>query len=93
LNIQPISLMNKVLERNGKLALDAVEILNHAIRAVDPYSCVSRHITLEHQQIKIGQAVLSLQEFKRVFLIGFGKAAVPMAKAMIDILGRFIDSG
>lgn len=87
MNKQPISHMNKVLERNGKLGLDAVEILNHAVRAVDPYLCVSQQVKLEKQQIKISNQVLSLRKFKRVFLIGFGKAAVPMAKAMIDILG------
>ena len=80
--------MNKVIARNNQLGLDACEILNHAIWAVDPYKCVINQIYLDQDELVIGESVLTLNQINRVFLLGFGKAAVPMAKALIDILGE-----
>ena len=87
---QKMSFTNKVIERNGRLGADAVDILNHALEAVDAYTCVSHQINLQGQTLIVGQTSLSLQQFERVFLIGFGKAAVPMAKALMDKLGAVL---
>ncbi|MFU8826321.1 MAG: glycerate kinase type-2 family protein [Brevefilum sp.] len=85
-----MSFTNKVIERNGRLGADTVDILTYALQAVDPYTCVSRHIKLQGQTLIIGKTSLSLQQFERVFLIGFGKASVPMAKALMDELGSVL---
>jgi hydroxypyruvate reductase len=87
---QEYSFMNKVMIRNGQIGSDASDILNHALRAVDPYSCVFNQVNLDQRQLIIGQTVLSLNQFNRVFLLGIGKAAVPMAKALIDKLGSIL---
>ncbi|MBA4418033.1 MAG: glycerate kinase [Syntrophus sp. (in: bacteria)] len=62
------------------------EIFNDALHAVDPYESVKSH----------GEALISSYhggKFKRMSLIGFGKAAVLMAKAMADYAGDIITNG
>lgn len=88
--LNKISLMNKVISRNGKLGSDACEILSAAIHAVDPYTCTFERVHLYNRKIFIDQNIFDLNQFKRVFLIGFGKAAVPMASAVIDKLGSIL---
>lgn len=78
---------NRIFQRNAKLGTDACEILSTALEAVDPYRCVSEQLAVENQHLRIGQIEFSLDQFERIFLIGFGKAAVPMAKAVIDKIG------
>lgn len=78
---------NKILERNGEQGKAACEILAAAINAVNAYQCVSDLIHLKGDQLQIGEAKIDPDQFKRIFLIGYGKASVPMAKAILDILG------
>lgn len=83
--INPKSFNNKVLERNGKLGKDACDIMTAALKAVDPYDCVSNYLGSNDLQ-------KAFQSFDRLFLIGFGKASVPMAKAFIDRLNEHLNS-
>lgn len=80
--------MNRIFKRNHKVGLDACKILTTALQAVDPYVCVSAQMAVNQEQIKVGQTQYLLKQFERIFLIGFGKASVPMAKAVIDKLGQ-----
>ena len=84
--IKPESFTNKVIERNGRLGQDACSILSAAFQSVDPYKCVLDHLHLNGNELLIGDERISLQEFDRVSVIGFGKASVPMAKAVLDRL-------
>lgn len=77
---------NRILERNGELGVAACKIMAAAVNAVNPYQCIVDHINCSGQTMQIGNQTLELDQFNRVFLIGFGKASVPMAKAIIDIL-------
>jgi len=80
MKIEPEKFVNRILERQGKKGHDACEIMAEAISAVDPY--VSVHSHLHDKQFKG-----NLEAGSRIFLIGFGKASVPMAKAVIDLFG------
>ena len=82
---------NKIIERQGRLGQDACEIMTSAIKAVDPYSCVGRFLKIRDHTIVIGSNGISKKDFDRIFVIGLGKAAVPMGMAVIDILGDSID--
>lgn len=90
--ISPSKFSNKVIERNGELGITACEILTAAINAVNPYQCVSDLVHLKGDHLQVGEEKLNLEQFKRIILIGFGKASVLMAKAILDILGDRIDS-
>ncbi|MEW6738595.1 MAG: glycerate kinase type-2 family protein [Nitrospirota bacterium] len=64
----------------------ATEIFYAALKAVDPYNAVKLYTD------KI-RSVYQNDSFKRLIVIGFGKAACSMAKAMEDNLGDLIDTG
>ena len=69
---------------DGKRA--AVETFRAALGAVDPYACVKAHVG----SVK---SVFERGGFRKVLLVGFGKAAYPMAKAYLDHAGEMVDSG
>ncbi|MBA3071044.1 MAG: DUF4147 domain-containing protein, partial [Nitrospirae bacterium] len=62
------------------------EIFNAALKAVDPYESVKLHTD------KIRQFYQD-NNFKKLIVVGFGKAASAMAKAMEDELPDLIDTG
>jgi hydroxypyruvate reductase len=88
--LPPEAFSNDVLQRNGKLGRDACEIMAAAIQAVDPYGCVLENVHLTEKEIIIAGRVVQRTDIDRVSLIGFGKAAVPMAKAVVDALGDLL---
>lgn len=88
--ISPDSFLNPVLQRNGKLGMDACEIMNAAIKAVDPHQSVRVHISLSEEQFVVGGKPYLLDDYQRMFVLGFGKASVPMAKSLIDLFGERI---
>ncbi len=90
--LPPKAFSNLVFERNRKLGSDACEILACAIQAVDPYKCVSEFIQLDRRFLNIGDQSISIKQINQLVLIGFGKAAVPMAKGVIDKLGNKLHS-
>lgn len=85
--ITPNIFNNRVIDRAGKMGKDACQIMASAIRAVEPYQCVKQQLKISDDQIFIGQQSIPQNKIDRIFLIGFGKASVPMAKAVIDVLG------
>jgi hydroxypyruvate reductase len=64
-----------------------VRILAAALSAVDPYQAIQRVITREGAQLRIGNESYRLKKDRRVLVIGAGKAAAPMTRAIGDILG------
>lgn len=89
--IAPEKFQNKVLQRQGKAGRQACQVMAAAINAVDPYYCVQSHLALKNDHLTIGDATLDLNDVHRIFLIGLGKASVPMAKAILDGLEGRVD--
>ncbi len=89
--ITPESFMNSVIERNGRLGQDACRILAAAIQAVDPYQCVIEKFHLDGNELIIDNDRYSVEQINRIYVIGFGKAAVPMAKAVLSRLQGKVD--
>ena len=90
--ISPDSFLNPVLQRNGKMGKDACQIMNAAVKAVDPYQSVRAHITLSEEQFVVGEKTYLLDDYQRMFVLGFGKASVHMAKSLIDLFGERINN-
>ncbi len=63
-----------------------VKIFYEALRAVDPYKAVA----LQADRIL---TVFRNGNYSRVYLIGFGKAAIPMSKRIMDEVGQIITGG
>jgi glycerate 2-kinase len=58
---------------------NAIEIFNEALRAVDPYAAVGKHV----DRIR---AICRDAGLRKIFVVSFGKAAYPMARALADAL-------
>ncbi|MDY6872363.1 MAG: DUF4147 domain-containing protein [Chloroflexota bacterium] len=84
------SFSNPVIERNGEMGRAACDMMAAAIEAVDPYKCVLENVQLTKTEIVIAGQTIKRAKIDRLSLIGFGKAAVPMAKAVVDSLGDLL---
>ena len=68
-------------------------IINYAIKSVDPDLCVRNNFSLDGTILKINKSEFDLDKIENIFLIGFGKAVLPMAGAVYEILGNKIKEG
>ena len=71
----------------------AWRIMRAALRAVDPYQAVRNALRLEGERLTVGERAYDLRRYKRVIVVGAGKASAPMARAVEDVLGERIAAG
>ncbi|RLD04865.1 MAG: glycerate kinase [Chloroflexota bacterium] len=71
----------------------AARILEASLKAVDPAVAVRRHLTRQGNALTLQGAIYNLNDYRRVFLIGIGKACLPMAQAAAEILGDDLTEG
>ncbi len=65
-----------------KTRKDILDILASSLNAVDPYKTVKSKF--HGKRIVFEGETIDISEFKNIFLVGFGKASVGMAKAVCD---------
>jgi glycerate 2-kinase len=65
----------------------AHEIMRAALKAVDPAQAVYTALRLEGDLLRIGDATYDLTRYRRIVVVGAGKASAPMARAVEEILG------
>jgi len=75
------------------LGKDARAIFQAGLRAANPVEAVERHLKLDGDGLRVGEAFYALDSFKQVFLVGMGKASAVMAKPVISLLGPRIQGG
>ena len=80
-----------VPDRN--LRADAHELQKAALAAVEPTAAVHRHVRREGDTLIVGGHHYHLRDYERIFVVGGGKAAVPMTAAIADILGERLTAG
>ncbi len=68
-------------------------ILATALEAVEPAAAVERHLRREGDTLLLGERSYDLNEYRRVRVIGAGKAGAPMARAAARILGERLEGG
>ncbi len=73
----------------------ATELQQAALTAVEPGAAVHRHVRREGDEpiLKVASRRYDLRDYERVFVVGGGKAVVPMAAAIADILGERLAGG
>lgn len=81
-----------------QLRQDAKAIFQAAVRRVDPFDAVNRFVRREGNSLLLGedQAAadrLDLDKFRRIFVVGGGKATAPMARALEELLRERITEG
>jgi len=69
------------------------EIFGAALAASDPYQAVHNSAMLAGERLQLGENSYCLDAFKRILVIGAGKATARMALAMEEILGARIAAG
>jgi hydroxypyruvate reductase len=58
-----------------------------ALEAVEPAQAVLRHVAIENDALVVAGAQYPVSEYRRVIVVGAGKASAPMAAAVEDVLG------
>ncbi len=79
--------------RASPLGKDICQILSVAIQSADPGVCIKNKLSVEKDRLIIGTQEFELTEFERIFVLGVGKAVVPMAEAVVELLGNRISAG
>jgi glycerate 2-kinase len=78
---------------NTTLREQVVDILDHGLRAADPYRATMELVTLDGDRLHVGDLQFDLKDFERVFVFGTGKATLPIAVALEETLGDRITDG
>ena len=68
-------------------------ILAAAIQAVEPGRVVERAVKRDADDLVISRRTYDLSTFRNVYLLALGKASLPMAESMTQILGDSLTSG
>jgi hydroxypyruvate reductase len=90
--IKPGQLATYSLLRSSR-GEDICRILAGAINGVDAGEAINKHVTRDANHLIIDNKNYDLNKYKRVFVIGTGKACIPMANAIYNILKDKITSG
>lgn len=81
--------------RGSKLNLNAAatELQQAALEAVDPAAAIRRHVHRDAAELTVADQGYDLDGYERIFVIGGGKAAMPMASAIANILDERLSEG
>jgi len=95
-----VEIKNKTaLIKNSKSSSDrrarklALNCLDAALKAADPLNIMRSRITLKENLLKINEKTFNLKNFKKIYVVGGGKASGLMAEALEEILGDHITDG
>jgi glycerate 2-kinase len=75
------------------LRSDAARIWSAALRAADPEPAIQKLIQRKGRVLQVDGRRLDLGEFDNVWVLGAGKAAAPMGRALEKILGQYLSGG
>jgi hydroxypyruvate reductase len=82
------------LAQQSNLHQAAREIFDSALRSVDAYDSIKRSVSLVNTLLSLADFQIDLAAYKSgVHAIATGKAALPMAVALEDTLGKFLKRG
>jgi glycerate 2-kinase len=85
--------MNADVSMTGNMKQQAEKIFHAALSAVDPEKAVLNYLSLSDGVLTAGKRRLPLKDYKRIFVVGAGKADAPMAQAVERVLGQHISDG
>jgi len=72
---------------------EIMAIINAALKAVDPAEAIRKVVKKEGNDLIVAGKAYNLEKYRRVIVIGGGKAGAPMAAAVEEILGERIAKG
>jgi len=68
-------------------------IINQSLISVNPYYCVAEKVKIKENELFLLERKFDLNRIGDIYVIGVGKAVIPMAKALFDKIGNRITSG
>ncbi len=77
----------------SKIRKDALEIVSAGIESVLPKVSMHRELIISGNVLRINDKKWNLSKYKRIFVVGAGKAAAEMAEGLEEILGKRINGG
>ena len=72
---------------------DMMTVLAAALKAVDPAQAVRNCVRREGTRLEVGDRTYHLDSYRRILVVGAGKASGPMAQALEEILGDRLNGG
>jgi len=87
------ALINIMKLTDKPFARIALNILNAALDAVDPYSVMLGVVRIAHMKLHVADLIYDLRNYDRVIVVGAGKATARMALGIEALLGNVIDAG
>lgn len=81
------------MKSQRSLRSDAARIWSASIRAVEPEAAIRRFVARRGNNLRVGDQMLDLRRTGQVWILGAGKAAAPMARALEGILGEHLTGG
>jgi glycerate 2-kinase len=84
---------NGVTQFNRKARALALESLESALNAVDPKQLMKSKLLMKKSLLKLNGYSFDLKKFKKIYVIGGGKASGSMAEALEQILDQYITKG
>ena len=77
----------------SQLTEHAINIFHKAVESVKPANIIDSQVELSGDILTINQQDTDLSQFKNIYVLGFGKAAAYMAKALEQKIGNRITDG
>jgi glycerate-2-kinase len=78
---------------NRKLRTIALKMIDAALEASNPYHAVKELVRLDGHLLHVGPRRYDLSRWRNIYVIGTGKATLPIARALEEILGDRITQG
>ena len=78
---------------NRTLRGAALDIAEHVLNRVNPYRLTREEVHLDGQTLRVGDLIFDLAERGDIYVLGAGKASLPIVQALEDILGDHITHG
>src|SRR2546426_2188750 len=76
-----------------KLHSDVLHAMNAALAAADPARIIRKNLKLTGSILHVGKLQYPLKDYRRIFVIGGGKASRHMAEEVEKLLGKWITRG
>ncbi len=70
-----------------------LELIEAALSSIQPEHVIQKTISLNNDTLSIQDTQLNLNEFERIFLIGFGKGSASLSRQIENLIGNFLTEG
>lgn len=70
-----------------------LEIIEAGLSSIQPQKVIQENISLKNNALTIRHQQINLHDFKRVFLLGFGKGSAGLSRYIEEILGDLLTNG